>query len=116
MRSGATSSQRWVPLWLISTTQRLRGPTIRGQVSSLTGLLYRQESDMSAPTDSNATAPAASGTVQLPTMPRQLNALERALAAAIQDATKIGDLLDALRSARLWLPLPAPGGPSPAPA
>jgi len=71
---------------------------------------------MSAPTDSNATAPAASGTVQLPTMPRQLNALERALAAAIQDATKIGDLLDALRSARLWLPLPAPGGPSPAPA
>jgi hypothetical protein len=33
--------------------------------------------------------------------------VERALAAAIEDATRIGDLLDSLRGARLWLPLPA---------
>ncbi len=35
--------------------------------------------------------------------------MERALAAAITDAGRIGDLLDALRAARLWLPLPADG-------
>jgi hypothetical protein len=38
-------------------------------------------------------------------------AVEQALAAAIQDAGRIGDLLDALRSARLWLPLPDDGRP-----
>jgi hypothetical protein len=32
--------------------------------------------------------------------------VERALAAAITDAGRIGDLLDVLRTARLWLPLP----------
>jgi hypothetical protein len=32
--------------------------------------------------------------------------VERALTAATQDATKIGDLLETLRAARLWLPLP----------
>ena len=31
---------------------------------------------------------------------------ERALAETIQDASRIGELLDVLRSARLWLPLP----------
>jgi hypothetical protein len=36
-------------------------------------------------------------------------AVERALAAAIRDASRIGDLLDALKSARLWLPLPDDG-------
>lgn len=35
--------------------------------------------------------------------------VEQALAAAIEDATRIGELLDVLRSARLWLPLPADG-------
>ncbi len=35
--------------------------------------------------------------------------LEDALAAAITDAGRIGDLLDVLRTARLWLPLPADG-------
>ena len=37
--------------------------------------------------------------------------VERALAAAVLDAGCIGDLLDALRSARLWLPLPDDGRP-----
>jgi len=38
-------------------------------------------------------------------------AVERALAAAVQDADRIGDLLDVLRTARLWLPLPGDGRP-----
>jgi hypothetical protein len=37
--------------------------------------------------------------------------VEQALAAAAEDAGRIGDLLDALRSARLWLPLPDDGRP-----
>jgi hypothetical protein len=37
------------------------------------------------------------------------NTVEDALAAAIGDAGHIGDLLAALRPARLWLPLPADG-------
>jgi SseB protein N-terminal domain len=37
------------------------------------------------------------------------SAVERALAAAIEDASRIGDLLDVLRRARLWLPLPGGG-------
>src|SRR5215472_6216059 len=39
------------------------------------------------------------------------SAVEQALAAAVEDADRIGDLLDALRSARLWLPLPDDGRP-----
>jgi hypothetical protein len=38
-------------------------------------------------------------------------AVEQALAAAVADADRIGELLDVLRSARLWLPLPADGRP-----
>lgn len=38
------------------------------------------------------------------------SAVEHALAAAIEDASRIGDLLDVLRRARLWLPLPGGGG------
>jgi hypothetical protein len=41
----------------------------------------------------------------------QAMAVERALTAAIQDATRIGDLLDTLRASRLWLPLPDDGTP-----
>jgi hypothetical protein len=37
--------------------------------------------------------------------------VERALTAAVQDAGRIGELLDVLRSARLWLPLPEDGRP-----
>lgn len=37
--------------------------------------------------------------------------VEQALAAAVEDADRVGDLLDALRSARLWLPLPEDGRP-----
>ena len=36
-------------------------------------------------------------------------AVEQALAAAVTDAGRIGDLLEVLRTARLWLPLPADG-------
>jgi len=38
--------------------------------------------------------------------------VERALAAAVRDAAHIGDLLEVLRTARLWLPLPADGTPA----
>lgn len=38
-------------------------------------------------------------------------AVERALAAAIRDAGRIGDLLDELSRGRLWLPLPDDGRP-----
>lgn len=68
---------------------------------------------MSVATDNNAAA-ATAGAVRpgpaepavIPREPVAPNTVERALAAAIQDASKIGDLLDTLRSARLWLPLP----------
>jgi hypothetical protein len=40
------------------------------------------------------------------------DAVERALTAAISDATRIGDLLDTLRIAKLWLPLPEDGAPA----
>jgi hypothetical protein len=64
---------------------------------------------MSVATDNNA---ASGTTVPAPaarpgSQPGEPDAVERALAAAIQDATRIADLLDTLRSARLWLPLPA---------
>ena len=44
------------------------------------------------------------------------DAVEGALAAAISDATRIGDLLETLREAKLWIPLPVvprlpPAGP-----
>jgi type III secretion system (T3SS) SseB-like protein len=39
-------------------------------------------------------------------------AVELALAAAVADAAHIPDLLDVLRTARLWLPLPADGTPA----
>jgi hypothetical protein len=41
------------------------------------------------------------------------DAVEGALAAAIRDATRIGDLLETLREAKLWIPLPAGAAPSP---
>jgi hypothetical protein len=77
-----------------------------------------KDSDMSVATDNNAAignAAAATGvavdqagnqTASKPWQVAEPDAVERALAAAIQDATRIGDLLDALRTARLWLPLP----------
>jgi hypothetical protein len=37
--------------------------------------------------------------------------VDQALAAAVKDAAKIGELLDALKTARLWLPLPDDGTP-----
>jgi SseB protein N-terminal domain len=41
-----------------------------------------------------------------------VDALERALAAVAVDASRIGDLLDELSRARLWLPLPDDGAPA----
>lgn len=47
------------------------------------------------------------------TGPRRPNddAVAQALAAVIKDSDRIGDLLDELSRGRLWLPLPADGGP-----
>jgi SseB protein N-terminal domain len=39
------------------------------------------------------------------------SAVERALAAAVMDGAKVGDLLDELSRGRLWLPLPDDGRP-----
>jgi SseB protein N-terminal domain len=39
------------------------------------------------------------------------DAVERALAAAVADPGRVGDLLDALSQGRLWLPLPDDGRP-----
>ncbi len=39
------------------------------------------------------------------------SAVERALAAAVKDSAKVGDLLDVLSRGRLWLPLPDDGRP-----
>jgi SseB protein N-terminal domain len=53
---------------------------------------------MSVATDNNAAASA-----------ERPGAVERALAAAIRDGMRIGELLDALRLGRLWLPLAGDG-------
>ncbi len=84
---------------------------------------------MSIGTDSNTAMPGsagarsavgsqAAGIRAAPPQPRQpaapaapAGAVERALAAAIRDTGRIGDLLDVLRTARLWLPLPDDGTP-----
>lgn len=62
---------------------------------------------MSLATDNNAAASNdAVVKVPAPHGATQTGEVERALAAAIEDANRIGDLLDTLRTARLWLPLP----------
>jgi SseB protein N-terminal domain len=71
---------------------------------------------MSLAADSNTAAraadPAASQAASTPASHSAPDiAVEQALAAAAQDAGRIGELLDALRSARLWLPLPEDGRP-----
>ena len=58
-----------------------------------------------APPGASAARPAAQEVAEL--VPE--SAVERALAAAIKDASRIGELLDVLRRARLWLPLSAGG-------
>jgi len=71
---------------------------------------------MSLAADSNTAAraadPAASRAASSPASHSGPDiAVEQALAAAAEDAGRIGELLDALRSARLWLPLPDDGRP-----
>jgi len=61
---------------------------------------------MSIATDSNTAMPSSTQAAAT-----NETALERALAAAIEDAARVGDLLDVLRTARLWLPLPDDGQP-----
>ena len=51
----------------------------------------------------NTAAPADRGA--------DVSAVERALAAAVQDSTRVGELLDELSRGRLWLPLPDDGLP-----
>jgi hypothetical protein len=68
---------------------------------------------MSLTADSNtATRPtdlAAASADPAPSAPAE--PVEQALAAAVKDAGRIDELLDVLRSARLWLPLPEDGRP-----
>jgi hypothetical protein len=65
---------------------------------------------MSLTADSN-TATRAAGIAPAAGPSAPAEPVEQALAAAVQDADRIGELLDALRSARLWLPLPEDGRP-----
>jgi hypothetical protein len=53
----------------------------------------------------------ADGNTAIPRGGHAEGAMERALAAAIRDAGRIGDLLDELSRGRLWLPLPEDGRP-----
>jgi hypothetical protein len=73
----------------------------------------RKDPDMSVATDDNTATPAAAGTQPAAATVQTASAevVERALAAAISDATRIGDLLDTMRTARLWLPLPGDRAP-----
>jgi hypothetical protein len=65
---------------------------------------------MSLTADSNtATRAADIAAAAGPSAPGE--PVEQALAAAVDDADRVGELLDALRSARLWLPLPDDGRP-----
>jgi hypothetical protein len=67
---------------------------------------------MNVATRNNTATPAPAGTHRATAAsPDQAAAVDRALAAAIIDAARIGDLLDTLRTARLWLPLPEDGVP-----
>lgn len=54
-------------------------------------------------TSDNTAAPADRGA--------DVSAVERALTAAVQDAARVGDLLDELSRGRLWVPLPDDGLP-----
>lgn len=58
---------------------------------------------MTIVTPDNTATPAPSGTGE--------DAVERALAAAVRDPARVGDLLDELRRGRLWVPLPDDGKP-----
>jgi len=64
---------------------------------------------MSIATDSNTATPDPADLAPDSADLAPESAVERALAAAIEDASRIGDLLDVLRRARLWLPLPGGG-------
>jgi hypothetical protein len=68
---------------------------------------------MSLTADSNTATRAAeitaAGGPVTPSVPDE--PVEQALAAAVEDGDRVGELLDALRSARLWLPLPEDGRP-----
>ncbi|HXW45134.1 MAG TPA: SseB family protein [Streptosporangiaceae bacterium] len=65
-------------------------------------------------TEHGSAAPGktATSSAPLPARVQPGDAVERALSAAISDASRIGDLLDTLRTARLWLPLPDDGAPA----
>jgi hypothetical protein len=58
---------------------------------------------MTIVTDDNAATPAG--------RPADASAVERALAAAVKDSARVGELLDELSRGRLWVPLPDDGQP-----
>jgi SseB protein N-terminal domain len=77
-----------------------------------------RQMNVSIATDGKTVTPAQAAAPQVGTDPANPSAggqagsaVERALAAAVRDASRIGELLDALKSARLWLPLPDDGRP-----
>ncbi len=113
MRSGPISSQRWAARRPFSITHRPAALTIR-QVSLRIAINGKTAMPAPAPAHSVTANPAAASdpaVVAEPAGGQAGAAVERALAAAIRDAARIGDLLDALKSARLWLPLPDDGRP-----
>ena len=57
------------------------------------------------------TATATDGSAAGPGRGADASAVERALAAAVADGTRLGELLDALSRGRLWVPLPDDGHP-----
>ncbi|HTP15144.1 MAG TPA: SseB family protein [Streptosporangiaceae bacterium] len=66
---------------------------------------------MTIVTDDNTATPAPSRTAEAGIARAADEDVERALAAAVNDPARIGDLLDALRRGRLWVPLPDDGRP-----
>jgi hypothetical protein len=58
--------------------------------------------DMTTATDGSAAGPGRGA---------DASAVERALAAAVADGTRLGELLDTLSRGRLWVPLPDDGHP-----
>jgi hypothetical protein len=70
-----------------------------------------EEAQMTTVTDGNVTDHGAAGhhPATPPPQPEQDDAVERALAAAVRDGGRIGELLDELSRGRLWVPLPDDG-------
>jgi SseB protein N-terminal domain/SseB protein C-terminal domain len=83
--------------------RRRAGHQRRAACNSVAGSHDGEDARMTIVTDNNTAPPAGRGA--------DASAVEHALAAAVQDSTRIGELLDELSRGRLWVPLPDDGGP-----